>query len=48
MEMTTPIRERLAALEHEQGAHRTRYLLDHLTPDNVERWEGGSKPRTTD
>lgn len=38
MEMTTPIRERLAALEHEQSAHWTRYLLDHLTPENVERW----------
>jgi hypothetical protein len=37
-EMTTPIRERLAALEHEQWAHWTRYLLDHLTPENVERW----------
>lgn len=38
MEMTTPIRERLAALEHEQWAHWTRYLLDHLTPENVEHW----------
>lgn len=38
MEMTTPIRERLAALEHEQWAYWTRYLLDHLTPQNVERW----------
>ena len=36
--VTTPIRERLAALEHEQWAHWTRYLLDHLTPENVERW----------
>jgi hypothetical protein len=34
----TPLRERLAALEHEQWAHWTRYLLDHLTPENVERW----------
>jgi hypothetical protein len=38
MEMTTPIRERLAALEHEQWAHWTRYLLDHPTPENIERW----------
>jgi hypothetical protein len=38
MIVTTPIRERLAALEHEQWAHWTRYLLDHLTPENVERW----------
>src|SRR6516162_8630799 len=36
--VTTPIRERVAALEHEQWAHWTRYLLDHLTPENVERW----------
>ena len=34
----THLRERLAALEHEQWAHWTRYLLDHLTPENVERW----------
>jgi hypothetical protein len=33
-----PLREQLAALEHEQWAHWTRYLLDHLTPENVERW----------
>ena len=38
MERTTHIRERLAALEHEQWAHWTRYLLDHLTPENVEHW----------
>jgi hypothetical protein len=38
MQMTTPIRERLAALEHEQWAHWTRHLLDHLTPENIERW----------
>jgi hypothetical protein len=38
MTVTTRLRERLAALEHEQWAHWTRYLLDHLTPENVERW----------
>jgi hypothetical protein len=38
MMVTTPIRERLAALEHEQWAHWTGYLLDHLTPESVERW----------
>jgi hypothetical protein len=32
------LRERLASLEHEQWAHWTRYLLDHLTAENVERW----------
>lgn len=38
MTETNPLRERLAALEHEQWAHWTRHLLDHLTPENVERW----------
>ena len=37
--MGTPsLRERLAALEHKQWAHWTRYLLDHLTPENTELW----------
>ena len=31
--------ERLAALEHEQWAHWTRYMLDNLTLENIERWE---------
>ncbi len=35
---TPTLRERLAALEHEQWAHWTRYLLDHLTPENTELW----------
>ena len=30
--------EKLAALEHEQWAHWTRYMLDNLTPENVQRW----------
>jgi hypothetical protein len=34
----TRLRERLAALEHEQWAHWTRYMLDHLTDENIERW----------
>ena len=38
MTEATTLRERLAALEHEQWAHWTRYLLDHLTPENIERW----------
>jgi hypothetical protein len=38
MTVATPLRERLAALEHEQWANWTRYLLDHLTPEDVERW----------
>ncbi len=33
-----PLREQLAALEHEQWAHWTRHLLDHLTPENAARW----------
>ncbi len=33
-----PLREGLAALEHEQWSHWTRYMLEHLTPDNIERW----------
>ena len=35
---TPTLRERLAALEHEQWAHWTRYFLDHLTPENAELW----------
>jgi hypothetical protein len=54
MTEVTPLRERFAALEHEQWAHWTRNLLDHLTPENVERWrrqidtpyEGLSEPET--
>jgi len=30
--------EDVAALEHEQWAHWTRYMLDNLTPENVARW----------
>lgn len=32
------MRERAAALEHEQWAHWTGYMLDNLTPENIERW----------
>ena len=32
--------ERLAELEHEQWVHWTRYMLDNLTPENIERWKG--------
>jgi hypothetical protein len=31
--------ERLAALEHEQWAHWTKYMLDNLTAANIERWK---------
>ena len=32
------LRERLAALEHDQWTHWTRYMLANLTPENIERW----------
>ena len=31
--------EALAALEHDQWAHWTKYMLDHLTPENIIRWK---------
>lgn len=30
--------ERLAALEHEQWAHWTKYMLDNLSTENIKRW----------
>jgi len=33
------LREMLAALEHDQWAHWTRYMLANLTPENIERWK---------
>jgi len=36
--MSKAISERLAALEHEQWAHWTAYMLDHLTDENIARW----------
>lgn len=33
------LREQLAALEHEQWFHWTRYFLNNLTPENIERWQ---------
>jgi len=32
------LREIIAALEHEQWAHWTRYMLDNLTPENIAQW----------
>lgn len=37
--MKRTLLDRLAALEHEQWAHWTRYMLAHLTPENIERWK---------
>lgn len=34
------LREALAALEHEQWAHWTGYLLANMTPENAARWKG--------
>ena len=36
--VTSDIIERLAAHEHEQWAHWTRYMLDNLTEENIARW----------
>ena len=32
-------KEKLASLEHEQWINWTRYMLDNLTPENIERWK---------
>lgn len=31
--------ERLAAMEHEQWAHWTKYMLSNFTPENIIRWQ---------
>lgn len=36
--MADPV-EIMADLEHQQWAHWTRYMLDNLTPENIERWK---------
>ena len=33
------IREKLAELEHTQWTHWMLYMLDNLTPENIERWQ---------
>ena len=35
---TSELIEKLAAHEHEQWAHWTRYMLDNLTEENIARW----------
>lgn len=39
MEATIGIIEKLASLEHDQWAHWTGYMLNNLTPENIERWK---------
>lgn len=39
LEEKTRLREKLADLEHQQWAHWTKYMLDNLTPENIERWK---------
>ena len=39
MAVTKAKREKLAALEHDQWAHWTKYMLDNLTPENIARWK---------
>ena len=36
--LSSELLEKLAELEHDQWAHWTRYMLDNLTPKNIERW----------
>ncbi len=31
--------EELAELEHEQWAHWTKYMIDNLTMENIEKWK---------
>ncbi len=39
MSLHSELLEVLAALEHEQWAHWTRYMMAHDTPENRVRWE---------
>ncbi len=32
------LRERLAEQEHDRWAHWMRYMIDHCTDENIERW----------
>jgi len=31
--------EAIAKIEHEQWSHWVKYMLDNLTPENIERWK---------
>ncbi len=36
--MNRKLREKLASLEHNQWAHWYIHMRDHMTPENIERW----------
>jgi len=38
MKFPAEIIEELADIEHRQWAHWTKYMLDNLTDENIERW----------
>jgi len=40
---TIGFREKLAELEHIQWAHWTEYMLDNMTPENIDRWRNQIK-----
>jgi len=37
--MSNELLEQIAAREHEQWIHWTKWMLDNLTPENVRRWK---------
>lgn len=46
--MLDSLTEELAALEHRQWAHWTKYMLENLTPENIERWKRQCETEYTD
>lgn len=42
------LREELADLEHKQWAHWTKYMLDNLTDENIEKWKEQCKTPYSD
>jgi hypothetical protein len=39
MKISKSTREKLSDLEHQQWAHWTKYMLNNLTSENIERWK---------
>lgn len=37
--MSDPLIEQIAEREHDQWIHWTRYMLNNLTDENIERWK---------